>query len=157
MKMSLKDFLAERKVEIRTTITALRKEYKEIQAAEKAVGYSLEASNSYQIKKRDSSRPTVKEMILNVLSGKSKGDEAINIINSIKEKYGYEIPRPSMSTQLSRLKTEGELLLVDGKLWKSVSNEAILNESVVPSTNVGQDPCEAEDNSDYELMRELMS
>src|SRR5690606_35067860 len=102
---------------IREQIAALRKEYKEIQAAEAAVSNVI--GTAVNSRKSASGEPTIKDMVVAVLQERGSGADALEIIDLIKEMYGKEIPRPSMSPQLSRLKTDGVLKL-DGKTWDLV-------------------------------------
>jgi hypothetical protein len=119
MSLTLKDFLANRKAEIKTQQVALRKELAEISAAETAIESSCNGEDA-TTRKRVSSRLTIKDMIIGVLENKIEGADAFKILEMIKEKYGKDISRPSLSPQLSRLKTDDGVLELDGNNWRLV-------------------------------------
>ncbi len=74
-------------------------------------------------------------MVVAALRDRPNGGDAYAIINAIKEKYGKDIPRPSMSPQLSRLKEDGYLELRNGN-W--CLTEKALKETA-PEGAVGED------------------
>lgn len=64
-------------------------------------------------------RGTIKDKIISVLSDCPEGADANKIVQLVVAKYGQEIPRTSLSPQLSRLKEDGWLNL-RGKTWTYV-------------------------------------
>lgn len=119
MSLTLKDFLSSRKAEIKTQQAALRKELAEINAAEMAIESASNGEDA-ATRKKVSSRLTIKDMIIGVLEDKPEGADAFKIQEMIKIKYGKEITRPSLSPQLSRLKTDDNVLVLDGNNWQLV-------------------------------------
>lgn len=126
MNVTLKDFLAQRKAEIKAQIIALRKELQDIQAAEGVLTPAEDDSDTGLT----GSKLTIQDMILGVLTRKDiiddYGADALEIIKLIRETYGKEVTRPSISPALSRLKTNGRLVL-DGKNWKLAAGQAQKN------------------------------
>ncbi|WP_093151572.1 hypothetical protein [Thalassobaculum litoreum] len=113
---TLRDFIASRKAEIRQQISALRREIDELERAEVAIS---EEGGSQSPRTGDAPQPakgTIKDMILQVLEDQGNGAESAEIIDMIKARFDVEVPRTSMSPQLSRLKANG-LVGVVGKRW----------------------------------------
>lgn len=66
---------------------------------------------------------SIKEKVLAVLADNPAGADAHTILTLIQERFNENIPRPSLSPQLSRLKGEGWVTL-NGKVWSlAVKNE----------------------------------
>jgi hypothetical protein len=64
--------------------------------------------------RRDS---TIKKMVVSILAESPKeGLDALEILERIRQKYGLEIERTSLSPQLSRLKNEG-ILANENQRW----------------------------------------
>lgn len=126
MNETMKDFITRRKAEIKEQIAALRMELREIRTAESAI--SGDESTAPKTRNKSSNHPTIKDLIIEVLKTREQGADAKEIIHMIKEQHGKEVSRPSISPQLSRLKSEGKLHL-DNKIWtlavaKSPNKEA---------------------------------
>ena len=122
---TLREFIAARQSEIADQMSALRKEARELSIALDALdGGKPRANGSAQ-----SDRPTIKEMAVDVLR-QYGGARLDSIIGMVKEKHGVDVPRSSMSPQLSRLKNEGvvEFDTVD-KLWWLTGNGQLPNEN----------------------------
>lgn len=60
---------------------------------------------------------TLKDMIIMVLSVRDGSADARTILDAINDRWHLELPRTSLSPQLSRLKYEGKLTLA-GKVWR---------------------------------------
>lgn len=118
MNKTLKDFLAERKAEIKIQIAALRRELQQINAAQGIVDDDDVDDGGGAVRERTrSGQQTIKDMAMIVTDGKKEGADAGEIIRMIKERFDKDIPRESLSPQLSRLKAEGKMDLI-GKIWK---------------------------------------
>ncbi len=131
MTISLKDFLPQRKAQIKAQIAALKKELQAIQLAEGAIVSEDDEDTTVITSRRKSSRITIKDMIIGVLENKPDGADSFKIRDLIKEKYDKDVPRPSISPQLSRLKADDGLLELRGSNWvllpqkKTASEEAV--------------------------------
>jgi hypothetical protein len=134
MTTTLKDFLPQRKAQIKAQMAALKKELQAIQTAEGAIVSDDEEIATVTTQRRKTSKITIKDMIVAVLENKPEGADSFAIIDLIKEKYGKDVPRPSISPQLSRLKTDDGLLGIRGSNWvllpkkKTASEEAVGDE-----------------------------
>lgn len=62
-------------------------------------------------------KPTIKEMIVTVLSIFPDGLDVGEILDHVRVVFGTEVPRTSLSPQLSRMKTEEEVDLLGDK-WR---------------------------------------
>ena len=113
---TLRDFIAKRKAEIREQMTALRQELSELQRAEAAISGEPASPSTRQTTAGQPGKGTIKDMILQVLEDRAKGAESPEVIDLIKARFDVEVPRTSMSPQLSRLKADG-LLTIIGKNW----------------------------------------
>ncbi len=120
MSTTLRDFIANREGEIRDQLKALKGELKELQVAKAALDGQEVASPVSQ-----SSGPTIKDMARAVLTADiaKNGMTSAGILGGIKEEFGREIDRTSLSPQLSRLKDSGELVLV-GDNWFTAAAHA---------------------------------
>lgn len=110
MSTTLRDFIANRKGEIRDQLKALKAELKELQVAEAALD-GQEAPAAAQ-----ASGPTIKDMARAVLADQPEGLTSQEILVEIKARFEREIDRTSLSPQLSRLKDAGEVGLL-GEKW----------------------------------------
>lgn len=61
--------------------------------------------------------PTMRDMVLSILSVMREGLDVNEIIDYMRVKFNAEVPRTSLSPQLSRMKAEDELLL-EGDKWR---------------------------------------
>lgn len=114
---SIRDILAERKAEIKVLQAQLKKEMQDILAAEAAFSPSSEREVSVTLKRGRGSRTTLKDMIVGVLQQYQSGADSYKILELIKEKYGIEVKRESLSPQLSRLKNDDNVLELRGSDW----------------------------------------
>lgn len=110
MDKTLRDFIVARKAEIKLQLRALKQEWRELQAAESAIS---DSDSSHGNRTGDS---TIKDMIIAVLAEPGTCAEARQIMDMIREKYGKEVQRTSISPQLSRLRKEGRLYMKNN-LW----------------------------------------
>jgi hypothetical protein len=69
---------------------------------------------------------TIKEMAVSVLQGRPSGAGVRAIIDDIEKRFGVQIPRTSLSPQLSRLGQDG-VIVQNGREWKIVSRAAVLS------------------------------
>lgn len=116
------DFLTQREGEIEGEIKALNDELRGIYAAKQAMGIfvrpvdKVSAPNVNPI--ADSGqRMSNMGMVKAVLADFPDGKESNDLLSIVKERFGVEIPRSSLSPQLSKLKKKGEVKWRGGK-WK---------------------------------------
>ena len=74
---------------------------------------------------------TLKQLAVEVLFERPGGADALAILNSIKEKYGFDVARESMSPQLSRLGQDG-VISRNGLIWKIEDPDKALQIYKVP-------------------------
>jgi hypothetical protein len=115
----LKEFLSNRRNEIESQIEDLRIELQEIEASCAAIRNVSKIGDQPSPSLPKRTRLTLKKMVIGVLEGNSSGADAQLIISLIKEKYGKEIARESLSPQISRLGQDG-ILRRDGSMWSLV-------------------------------------
>lgn len=114
--MALIDYLAGRRSEIEAQIKALKGELSDIRIAEAALlGESKTpgagASGSSAVKEG-----SIKDWVLKVLDRSWEGYETDEILKAISTIGGPDIPRTSITPQLSRLKQAG-LIVLDDRKW----------------------------------------
>ncbi|WVT73442.1 hypothetical protein QM996_18505 [Sinorhizobium chiapasense] len=132
---NLREFIEQRRSEILRQISELKAELAELKLAEAAIKSGVIPAGGTRPDTRD--RGTIKEMVVDVLSGRPDGAEASDILQLILNSFGEEIPRSSLSPQLSRLKEEGTIVL-HGRTWKlSEYDEGSDGETSEPSTEGG--------------------
>lgn len=111
---TLREFIATRQDEIASQMAALKREERELRIALNALDGGKPRANG----KARAERPTLNEMIVAVLTEFGAATSE-NIIGLIKDKFGADVPKSSMSPQLSRLKREGVVELdVTNKIWR---------------------------------------
>ena len=103
-KPSLAELLLARENEIKGAIIALQRELDGVHAAQQAYFSIVQAEASDNSDAADDK--TIKEMIVEVLKGRPEGETSDAIIGLILKFFGREIPRTSLSPQLSRLKAQ---------------------------------------------------
>lgn len=111
-KISLREFIEKRETEIKELRAALLAELRELRAAKAAIEGAHASSSSAQSSGRGS-RMTIKEMVLYVLEKREKCGTSEEIIAWIRDDFGQEVVRSSLSPQLSRLKDHDEKLTLD--------------------------------------------
>jgi hypothetical protein len=115
VNMSLREFLEKREAEVKAARASLLIELKEIKKAQKAIS-PQEAAGKKEYNTEN--KFTIKEMIKHVLLDNKAGGKPEEIIRWINDKHHINIERHSLSPQLSRLRAEGELsLLEDTSIW----------------------------------------
>lgn len=124
--LTLRDFIEKREAEIREQRTKLLAELRELRAAKLAI-------ESTTIAKQDgeTSKPTIKEMVIKVLEENKKSANADQIATWIQARFSEPIPRSSLSPQLSRLKKDNKVTLDDETgLWSlfSASRESEIDD-----------------------------
>jgi hypothetical protein len=130
----IKDFIFARKAEINEQIRLLKQELNEIKIIENTLAASLEVNSGQPVKAQrfeDTEKQglTIKERILAILKDNPDGMTSSKLLEEINSRYQEEIPRWSLSPQLSRLKQENRIS-VDGKKWKiPMSYEQIIETS----------------------------
>jgi sugar-specific transcriptional regulator TrmB len=115
MSTTLRDFIAHREGEIRDQLKALKAELKELQIAKSALDGQEPAPSASK-----AGGQTIKDMARFVLGSEfAKGGlTSHEILAAIKTEFDRDIDRTSLSPQLSRLKTDGEIALL-GEQWFS--------------------------------------
>ena len=113
---TLREFIATRQAEISAQMAALRKEDREMKTALAALDGEKPKAN----RRAAPQRTTYREMTLAVL-GRYGGARVESIIGLVKEDFGVDVPKSSMSPLLSKLKAEGAVTLdQDDKIWRLV-------------------------------------
>ena len=114
---TLREFIATRQAELASQLAALKHEERELRIALEALDGGKPRANG----KVRGERPTLNAMIVTVLRQHGQAT-AETVIERIKGQYFVDVPKSSMSPQLSRLKREGivELDLLD-KTWRLAS------------------------------------
>lgn len=111
----LRNYIETRREEILRQIDELKAELQEIKLAETAI--KLGVVNSAPTKPYSDNRSTIKQMVAEVLQGRPNGADAADIVTLIKQEFGEDVARSSLSPQLSRLKEEGKVIL-EGRIWR---------------------------------------
>lgn len=121
---TLREFITTRQTEIRTQIAALRAEDQELRIALAAIDTDASPSAPRSSNRGRVSRQTIKDKIVEVLRAHPEGGTAEAIIEWVQQTHGTEIPRNSLSPQLSRLKQDGAVIRDDeSKKWRLIETE----------------------------------
>lgn len=171
MNNTLRDFLDNRRSELRKLIdeqqsevaelelryktakgilAAMSLELGELDLAEKAIAStksSGDISSGPNIRRRVRFKKkfrTIQDLALAVLAEQPNGADALKIIELIKERFGVEVPRTSMSPQLSRLKRQGKIAL-NNMIW--TITDPVLSKDETPS----EDQSESASNNTGEV------
>lgn len=116
MSQTLRDFIAGRESEIKAQIKALNDELRELRTAKSAI----DGSGAVSTDRVTSSRMTHREMIVAVLDERPDGGTSDKVIEWVNEKFSVDISQASMSSQLSRAKSDGVVNLdTSTKTWRS--------------------------------------
>jgi hypothetical protein len=120
-------YLEEREAEIASQISALKVEQAEIRVARNAIlAQSEQAAQSRNVIARamSSTKLTHRQMIKVVLDDTPAGGTHERIIDLVRDRFGVEIQRSSISSHLSRLKSEENAVVLDPvtKIWRSVKH-----------------------------------
>lgn len=125
MSQTLRDFLSAREAEIKEQIKALNDELRDVRAARCAIDPGVAASEGRPLK----TRMTQREMIVSALDARPEGGASDKIVGWIKQDYGADISQATMSSQLSRAKSDGLVVLdTANKIWRSAKHFVEKNE-----------------------------
>lgn len=105
---------------IEPQITALTDEWKELEKMASAVGVDLNNMPPEPTDSESTTTPalTIKEAILRVLTNSPEGLPSPEILDQINiEYFNHNIARTSFSPQLSRLKQDEEVVVMNGKYF----------------------------------------
>ena len=148
MTQTLRDFISAREAEIKSQIKALHAELRELNAAKSAIS----ATTSVAAKKPEHNRKTHREMIMAVLEGQPQGCTSDQVIDLIKEHFSIDIPQSSMSSQLSRAKSDGLLVLDQStKVWRLAEQAAKENEPPLGGSDIGEAATSPKSSGGYEF------
>lgn len=119
MPQTLRDFINAREREVKTQIKALNDELRELRAAKSAI----DGAPAPGAERAPSSRMTHRDMIVVVLDERPEGGTSDKVIEWVNEKFDVEISQASMSSQLSRAKSDGVVSLdTSTKVWRSAKH-----------------------------------
>ena len=125
MSQTLRDFINAREGEVKAHIKALNDELRELRAAKSAI----EGSTPSQGAAASSNRMTHRDMIVAVLDERPAGGTSDKVIEWVTDKFGVEISQASISSQLSRAKSDGAVSLdMSTKIWRSAKHSVKKNE-----------------------------
>lgn len=120
---TLRDFVNKRKKEILFQLKELRSELRDLKAVETTLNPASALGESSKTNARGArSGPTLQDMILEVLKREKSGLTAIQILEKIEEKFEKQVPRSSLSPQLSRLRAK-EVIALNAGLWEVIHRE----------------------------------
>jgi hypothetical protein len=115
MTTNLRNFIELRRTQILEQISALKAELQELKLADAAIRTGI--AGSATVTKSNEEKSTIKQMVIEVLQGRPEGADSSEIVQFIKQEFGEDVARSSLSPQLSRLKEEGKAVL-NGKIWR---------------------------------------
>ena len=122
MSQTLRDFIVTREGEVRAQIKALNDELRELRAAKSAI----DGAPAPGAERASSRRRTHRDMIVDVLAERPEGGTSDKVIEWVNEKFGVEISQASMSSQLSRAKSDGAVSLdMSTKVWRSAKHSEV--------------------------------
>jgi hypothetical protein len=119
MPQTLREFIDAREAQVRDQLRLLNAELAELKAARLALhdGASVAAPASRQ------GKMTHRDMILSVLDEVPDGGTSDKVVEMVKAKFGVDVPLSSMSSQLSRAKSDGDATLdTMTKTWRSAKH-----------------------------------
>ncbi len=133
MPQTLRDFIAQREAEVRAQIAKMQSELRELQSAKRAIDG---AAGGKDAPPPSGGRATTKDKIRDVLAEHTDGGTADDITKWVKSSFGTEVPRTSMSPQLSRLKSEGVVALDNStNVWQLAEHASKREFSLLPEEN----------------------
>lgn len=136
MSQTLRDFINAREGEVKAQIRALNNELRELRAAKSAIDGGLSSTAD---KSPTSNRLTHRDMIVAVLDERPEGGTSDKVIEWVNDKFDTEISQASMSSQLSRAKSDGVLTLEQRtKVWRSAKHCSKENEPPVGGSETGE-------------------
>jgi hypothetical protein len=125
MSQTLRDFINAREAEVKAQIRALNDELRELRTAKSAI----DGPPAPDAERGASNRVTHRDMIIAVLDERPEGGTSDKVIEWVNDKFDTEISQASMSSQLSRAKSDGVLTLEQGtKIWRSAKHTPKENE-----------------------------
>jgi hypothetical protein len=135
MSQSLRDFINARESEVKAQIKALNDELRELRTAKSAID-----SHSPSVdERRKPERMTHRQMIVEVLDKRPDGGTSDKVIEWVNDDFGVEISQASISSQLSRAKSDGVLTLdMSNKVWRSVKHSVKENEPPEGGSETGE-------------------
>lgn len=105
--LDLRNFLEKREEEIVRKRAALQRELEDL----RSVRATLESRQRSGENQDAGEKRTIKEMVRAVLERNPEGGTSDQIVSWINQTFGRELARPSLTPQLSRLKSDGEVEL----------------------------------------------
>jgi methionine synthase II (cobalamin-independent) len=125
MSQTLRDFINAREGEVKAQIKALNDELRELRAAKSAI----DGSSAPAAERSPSNRVTHRDMIVAVLDEHPEGGTSDKVIDWVNEKFDVVISQASMSSQLSRAKSDGVVNLdMSTKTWRYTKHDIKENE-----------------------------
>jgi hypothetical protein len=135
--VKVKDFVQERIAELEESLEPLKvqqnkiveqileieKELGELRHIAKRLGM-VKGIRKLGVTRRKKSPVTIKQAVLEVLTGKSEGMLALDILAEINQRFQLGIVRPTLSPQLTRLKRDGSVVN-NGGYWSLASPRPI--------------------------------
>lgn len=135
MAQTLRDFIDARETEVRLQIKTLNDELRELRAAKSAI----EGSLSSRADGHNVERLTHRDMIVQVLDENPEGGTSDRVIEMVRKRFGVDIPQASMSSQLSRAKSDNLLDLEQGtKIWRLATSSHLKNEPPSGGSSSGE-------------------
>jgi len=138
MEESIDSFIARRRQELadaerplREQLAAIERERHKLDRAEAAIASEAHVSDiskegdmsHFSRRAKGGSLKTMKECVIEILGENASGLSAIEILPLLNRRLGTDYERTSLSPQLSRLKSEGVVIL-DGINWRLARNDA---------------------------------
>lgn len=137
MSQTLRDFIAQREAEVRAQIAKMQSELRELQSAKRAING---AAGGKDASPPSGGKATIKDKIRDVLAEHTNGGTSDDIIKWVKSSFGTEVPRTSMSPQLSRLKSEGVVTLNNStNVWQLAEHASKRDLGFLPEENSATD------------------
>lgn len=145
--MALLDYLSSRRAEIEAQMKALRGELAEIRLAEQALLGNAPGKTAVSGPQGGGvvREGSIKDWILKALSTIQGGMTTEGVMSAVVDLGGPDVPRNSMTPQLSRLKA-ASLIELDGRLWRlTANNSAMFRKDEAP----GVQPPDASDEDSF--------
>jgi DNA-binding transcriptional ArsR family regulator len=123
--ITIREFLSNRRTEIKQHIADMRAELQDIDTLESTLSgpraKKAPSDKPARARGRRRSTETLRDMALAVLKNRPEGVNASQLVAAIKDKFGVDVERASLSPQLSRLNKDG-LIRRDGYTWFPVES-----------------------------------
>lgn len=151
--MNLREFIRARESEIKAEMASLRAELAELQAARHAIdSASGEARAAHETD--GTRRLTQRDMIQQALDERPEGGMSDKVAEWVNEAHGINMSQTTASSQLSRMKRDGDVVLdMSTKIWRSAKHVP-LGQTVLPSPeNVSSS---TEEEADEEEVDDLL-